>query len=51
MEDRIYNRWPVLQREPQNSEAVIKTLREESERQEDLFGALELNNLQRFHPL
>lgn len=37
MEDRVYNRWAVLQRELQNSEAVIKKLKEESEMEEELF--------------
>lgn len=37
MEDRVYNHWAVLQRELQNSEAVIKKLKEESEMGEELF--------------
>lgn len=37
MEDRVYNRWSVLQRELWNSEAVIKNPKEESEREEDVF--------------
>lgn len=37
MEDRVYNRWAVLQRELPNSEAVIKKLKEESEMGEELF--------------
>lgn len=37
MEDRVYNRWAVLQRELWNSEAVIKKLSEESEMEEKLF--------------
>lgn len=37
MEDRVYNRWAVLQRELWNSEAVIKKLKEESEMEEKLF--------------
>lgn len=37
MEDRVYNRRAVLQRERWNSEAVIKKLKEESEMEEKLF--------------
>lgn len=37
MEDRVCNRWAVLRRELQNSEAVIKKLKEESEMGEELF--------------
>lgn len=37
MEDRVYNRWAVLQRELWNSEAVIKKLKKESEMEEKLF--------------
>lgn len=37
MEDRVYNRWAVLQREWRNSEVVIKKLKEESEMEEKLF--------------
>lgn len=37
MEDRVYNRWAVLQRELRNSEAVIKKVKEESEMEEELF--------------
>lgn len=37
MEERVYNRRAVLQRELRNREAVIKKLREESEMEEKLF--------------
>lgn len=37
MEDRVYNRWAVLQRELWSAEAVIKKLKEESEMEEKLF--------------
>lgn len=37
MEDRVYNRRDVLQRELWNSEAVMKKLKEESEMEEKLF--------------
>ena len=34
MEDRVYNRWSVLQRETRNGEAEIKDPKEGSEKDE-----------------